>query len=172
MTAIGCYKCSSTNNDSSCIDPFNPGLSPHNFYEPDCKSGIPGRYGLFPARFCLKVSGYIGKLSSKMTFIFFYDAINQFYLINISNTYLAGTRDQIVIRTCTVSKLLDSDSSHSSFTLQLDENTNVQVLSGLIASCKDDGCNHAASLLKRSASKFTSLCIFAIFTFLINYFRW
>ena len=71
--------------------------------------------GSFPAKYCLKISGY-----------------------------KAGTREQVVIRTCTVNKLLDSDSFISSFTLKLDnENTSVSVVSGMIASCKDDGCNSA-----------------------------
>lgn len=60
--SIGCYKCSTTNNDTNCIDPFNPGNAPPGtiLYEPDCKSGMHDRVGLFPARYCLKVSGYRG----------------------------------------------------------------------------------------------------------------
>ncbi|RNA36287.1 hypothetical protein BpHYR1_016584, partial [Brachionus plicatilis] len=103
--SIGCYKCTSALNDSTCLDPFNPGLTSKNLYEEECKSGIQDRVGLFPARYCLKVSGY-----------------------------KAGTKEQIVIRTCTVSKLLDSDSSHSSFTLKMEDNTEVRIVSGLIAS--------------------------------------
>ncbi|CAF0796355.1 unnamed protein product [Brachionus calyciflorus] len=114
INCIGCYKCTSTANDTSCLDPFNPGLVSSNLYEEECKTGIQDRVGLFPARYCLKVSGY-----------------------------KAGTNEQIVIRTCTVNKLLDSDSSHSSFTLKLEDNQEVKVVSGLIASCKDDGCNKA-----------------------------
>ena len=52
-----------------------------------------------------------------------------------------------MIRTCTVNKLLDSDSFISSFTLKLDGNNDVHVVSGLIASCKDDGCNSARSFV-------------------------
>ena len=137
VQAIGCYKCSSTNNDSTCIDPFNPGHSPTSFYEQDCKSGIPGRTGLFPARFCLKVSGTIAK-----------------------------TNEQIVIRTCTVSKLLDSDSSHSSFTLKLDDNTEVQVMSGLIASCKDDGCNLAQTPLRPKSFIFIYIMFFMVLIYI------
>ncbi len=57
---IGCYKCTTTANDSSCQDPFNPGETLKNLYENDCKSGMEGRTGYFPARYCLKVSGYKG----------------------------------------------------------------------------------------------------------------
>ena len=45
-------------NDTACSDPFNPGLSNLNLYDSECKSGVENRVGLFPARFCLKVSGY------------------------------------------------------------------------------------------------------------------
>ncbi len=62
VQAIGCYKCTTTGNDTACADPFNPGLSTtESLYENDCKSGIEGRTGYFPARYCLKVSGYHGK---------------------------------------------------------------------------------------------------------------
>lgn len=33
-------------------------MSPLNLYDSECKSGVENRIGLFPARFCLKVSGY------------------------------------------------------------------------------------------------------------------
>lgn len=78
--------------------------------------------------------------------------------------YQAGTNEQIVIRTCTVTKLLDSDSSHSSFTLKLDDNNEIQVVSGLIASCKDDGCNLASRIFKSLNFKFIFSSLFlAIF---------
>ncbi len=64
VKAIGCYKCATTGNDTTCADPFNPGLSTvESLYETDCKSGIEGRTGYFPARYCLKVSGFHGKFS-------------------------------------------------------------------------------------------------------------
>lgn len=57
-----------------------------------------------------------------------------------------------MIRTCTVSKLLDSDSSHSSFTLRLG-NQDIKIVSGLIASCKEDGCNSAYSIFNNYLSQ-------------------
>ena len=71
VNAIGCYKCSTTNNDESCKDPFNPGATNSSLYEKECETGIDQRIGLFPARYCLKVSGYIGKIISKIIFFEF-----------------------------------------------------------------------------------------------------
>jgi hypothetical protein len=70
-STIGCYKCSTINNDTACIDPFNPGASniTNNYYDPDCRAGIENRIGLFPARYCLKVSGLSGKFSVLFFFI-------------------------------------------------------------------------------------------------------
>lgn len=73
---------------------------------------------------------------------------NIYFLFQITNHLQqqknkAGTGEQIVIRTCTVSKLLDSDSSHSSFTLRSPNGSDLKIVSGLIASCKDDGCNNS-----------------------------
>lgn len=118
------------NNDTACSDPFNPGMSSLNLYDSDCKSGVENRVGLFPARFCLKVSGFKSNIFKFFIIYKFY-----FYLL-----HKEGTNQQVVIRTCTVSKLLDSDSSYSSFTLKLDNLSEpLEVVSGLIASCKDDG---------------------------------
>jgi hypothetical protein len=62
VTSIGCYKCSTmSGNHSACMDPFEPGKSNISFYDSDCYSGQPERVGLFPARFCLKVSGKRGE---------------------------------------------------------------------------------------------------------------
>jgi hypothetical protein len=57
---------------------------------------------------------------------------------------LANSDKQIVIRTCTLTRLLDSDGSHSSFTLKLNEKP-LKIVSGTIESCKDDGCNKSSS---------------------------
>lgn len=64
VSSIGCYKCSTmSGNSSACKDPFEPGKSNISLYDPDCYSGQPDRIGIFPARFCLKVSGTRGKYS-------------------------------------------------------------------------------------------------------------
>lgn len=136
--SIGCYKCTTTGNDTSCGDPFNPGLStPESLYENDCRSGIEGRTGYFPARYCLKVSGYH-----------------------------ADTGEQLVIRTCTVNKLLDSDSFIMSFTLKLDGANDIHVVSGHIASCKDDGCNHGN---RRQSTTLSCLMGLVVISVLMNW---
>ena len=62
ISTIGCYRCSTLNGDIACTDPFNPGESnaTNNYYDDDCRAGIEGRVGLFPAKYCLKVSGTLG----------------------------------------------------------------------------------------------------------------
>jgi hypothetical protein len=60
MEGLGCYKCSSINNDTGCIDPFNPGLTDRDYYQDSCFAGVQNRVGLFPALYCLKVGGIIG----------------------------------------------------------------------------------------------------------------
>ncbi len=69
-------------NDTACSDPFNPGLSSLNLYDSECKSGVENRVGLFPARFCLKVSGYRSKhllLSTTGHFIFLPNTSNYLF---------------------------------------------------------------------------------------------
>ena len=77
----------------------------------------------------------------------------------------AGTNEQVVIRTCTVSKLIDSDGSISSFTIKSEDGTDINVVSGLIASCKEDGCNSAINSQKNLNNRF--FVLISLFT-LIN----
>ncbi|KAK2168331.1 hypothetical protein LSH36_18g11044 [Paralvinella palmiformis] len=52
---IGCFTCHSFNNsDPGCQDPFNPDMS---VYTNKCEQGRNGRIGLFPAHYCIKMSG-------------------------------------------------------------------------------------------------------------------
>ncbi len=85
-------------------------------------------------------------------------------LIIVKNNSIASTGEQVVIRTCTMTKLLETDSSYSSFTLKIDEQTELNIVSGLIASCRDDGCN---SVYLNKANKiviiFSSIILFKIF---------
>lgn len=55
VSAIDCYKCSSLNfSDPFCHDPFHPA---YNNLTTNCGEGRDGRVGLFPARFCTKITG-------------------------------------------------------------------------------------------------------------------
>lgn len=74
-----------------------------------------------------------------------------------------------MIRTCTVNKLLDSDSFIMSFTLKLDGSNDIHVVSGHIASCKDDGCNSATQLTQ--AYIFPS-ALFFLHIFVVGLFDW
>jgi len=78
--------------------------------------------------------------------------------------FIADTGEQLVIRTCTVNKLLDSDSFIMSFTLKLDGDNDIHVVSGHIASCKDDGCNFSSRLVGNRII-LTGLVIFVILNF-------
>ena len=60
-------------------------------------------------------------------------------------------------------KLLESDGSHSSFTLQLSDNSKLHVSSGLIASCKDDGCNSAIRHLMNQKLLVIFIILFVLF---------
>jgi hypothetical protein len=52
---IDCYVCSSKNgSDNGCDDPFHP---QYNSLRVSCRQGMDGRYGLFPARYCIKMKG-------------------------------------------------------------------------------------------------------------------
>lgn len=52
---IDCYVCSSKNgSDTGCDDPFHP---QYNDLRVSCRQGMAGRYGLFPARYCIKMKG-------------------------------------------------------------------------------------------------------------------
>lgn len=56
--AIDCYVCSSKNNSNeACADPFHPQFSNISV---GCRQGMDGRYGLFPARYCIKMKGTSG----------------------------------------------------------------------------------------------------------------
>lgn len=55
VSAIDCYQCSSLNfSDPFCHDPFHPA---YNNLTTNCGEGRDGRVGLFPARFCTKITG-------------------------------------------------------------------------------------------------------------------
>jgi hypothetical protein len=39
INTLGCFKCSTLNNDYACDDPFSPGLSNRSYYDHDCLTG-------------------------------------------------------------------------------------------------------------------------------------
>ncbi|XP_022904434.2 uncharacterized protein [Onthophagus taurus] len=67
VNSIDCFKCISINNDyQPCEDPF------HNNYTTDilespCMGGRKGRDGLFPATFCIKITGTFADNKTTLT---------------------------------------------------------------------------------------------------------
>ena len=60
--AIDCYQCTSKNgSDAYCDDAMAPAFVP---LENDCRVPKPGHIGMFPAVFCVKMTGVSGKNSS------------------------------------------------------------------------------------------------------------
>ncbi len=124
-SSLSCFKCMTTNflNDT-CGDPFNP---IYNRFEPECQATVKGRNGLFPARFCVKISGIIVDIDR---------SLNR-SLIH-KNLYL---------RTCITENIMES-------TRSLDSTGNFRLknfatiygeikMQGTITLCTLDGCNHA-----------------------------
>jgi hypothetical protein len=60
--SIGCFQCQSVNgSDPKCDDPFFNNFVENSVYQPDCKSGMKGRDGLYPASDCVKIKGNYGR---------------------------------------------------------------------------------------------------------------
>ena len=124
-TSLSCFKCMTTDflNDT-CSDLFNP---IYNRFEPECQATIKGRDGLFPARFCVKISGIIVDVDR---------GLNR-SLIH-KNLYL---------RTCITENIMESTRSLDStgnFRLRNFANIPGEIkIQGTIALCTFDGCNHA-----------------------------
>ena len=58
-SAIDCYQCTSKNGtDKHCEDAMAPAFVP---LESNCKVPKPGHIGMFPAVFCVKMTGVSGK---------------------------------------------------------------------------------------------------------------
>ncbi|OQV23225.1 hypothetical protein BV898_02956 [Hypsibius exemplaris] len=69
VAGVGCYVCNSMNgSDATCGDPYNPS---NGTYVDDCMDGKPGYEGLFPTRYCIKMSGYRWS-TDLMEFIYLY----------------------------------------------------------------------------------------------------
>lgn len=87
------------------------------------------------------------------------------------NQIQVGTNQNLVIRTCTVHKLLEADGATSSFTLQIDDTQQVAVANAYIGSCNTDACNRADN---RSPNHHLPLLfsilflLFFLFVFILN----
>ena len=124
-SSLSCFKCMTTDfvNDT-CSDLFNP---IYNRFEPECQATIKGRDGLFPARFCVKISGIIVDLDQDLNRSLIH-----------KNLYL---------RTCITENIMESTRSLEStgnFRLRNFVNIPGEIkIQGTISLCTLDGCNNA-----------------------------
>jgi len=147
------------------VDPFSPGInSPkgNGYYEHDCKSAIDERIGLFPARFCLKISGIKGKFNA--LFLFLNKDLNVMFFFLL---FPEGTREQVVIRTCTVTKLYEQEEGGGAlygFSIEQADGSRLRIVSGFISSCRYDGCNRGNSLsFQFNSFNLIAFCFISIF---------
>ncbi len=145
VSSLSCFKCMTTNilNDT-CSDPFSP---IYNRFEPECQATIKGRNGLFPARFCVKISGIIVDIDQDLNRSLIH-----------KNLYL---------RTCITENIMESTRSLDStgnFRLRNFANIHGEIkMQGTITLCTLDGCN-----LAHISTNHIFTMIFSFF-FLITY---
>ena len=112
----------------TCSDPFNP---IDNRFEPECQATIKDKNGVFPARFCAKISGVIVDMDR-----------------NLNRSLL---HKRLYLRTCITDNIMDSTrSSDSTGNFRLKNFAGIPGgirMQGTINVCSIDGCNQA-NLLK------------------------
>ncbi len=124
-SSLSCFKCMTTNilNDT-CSDPFNP---IYNRFEPECQATIKGKNGLFPARFCAKISGIIVDIDQ-----------------NLNRSLI---HKNLYLRTCITENIMESTRSLDStghFRLKNFATIDGEIkMQGTITLCTTDGCNQA-----------------------------
>jgi hypothetical protein len=125
ICSLSCFKCMTTDflNDT-CKDPFNP---IDNRLEIECQATIKGKNGLFPARFCAKISGVIVDMDR-----------------NVNRSLL---HKHLYLRTCITENIMDSTrSSDSTGNFRLKNFAGILGgirMQGTITLCTLDGCNQA-----------------------------
>ncbi len=125
ISSLSCFKCMTTNilNDT-CSDPFSP---IYNRFEPECQATIKGRNGLFPARFCAKISGIIVDIDQ-----------------NLNRSLI---HKNLYLRTCITENIMESTRSLDStgnFRLKNFASIHGEIkMQGTITLCTLDGCNQA-----------------------------
>lgn len=141
---LSCFKCMTTNFDNdTCSDPFNPVDNP---LEPECFAAVYKRNGLFPARFCVKISGIVVDVDR-----------------NVSRSLL---HKRLYLRTCITDNIMDSTrSSDSTGNFRLKNFNQIEGvrMQGTITLCSSDGCNQANSLTMKSMKIFLLLSLCASF---------
>ncbi len=119
---LSCFKCMTTDfENDTCSDPFNP---IDNRLEHECLATSNGRNGVFPARFCVKISGIIVDVDR-----------------NVNRSLL---HKSIFLRTCIIDNIMDSTRSSDStgnFRLKNFNHIKGVRMQGTITVCLHDGCN-------------------------------
>ena len=125
ISSLSCFKCITTNflNDT-CNDPFNP---IYNRYEIECQATVKDRKGLFPSRFCVKISGIVVDTDK-----------------NLNRSLI---HKHLYLRTCITENIMESTRSlDSTGHFRLKNFATIQgeiKLQGTISLCTTDGCNNA-----------------------------
>lgn len=125
ISSLSCFKCMTTNiHNDTCSDPFSP---IYNRFEPECQATIKGRDGLFPARFCVKISGIIVDIDH-----------------NLNRSLI---HKHLYLRTCITENIMESTRSLDStgnFRLRNFASIYGEIkMQGTITLCTLDGCNLA-----------------------------
>ncbi|CAF1162451.1 unnamed protein product [Adineta steineri] len=129
--------------NDTCSDPFNP---IDNHLEAECLATSNGRNGLFPARFCVKISGVIVDVDR-----------------HVNRSLLTKS---LFLRTCIIDNIMDSTRSSDStgnFRLKNFNQIKGVRMQGTITVCSHDGCNQA------NLFKINSIIILFSLLFLIVY---
>ncbi|CAF2137471.1 unnamed protein product [Rotaria magnacalcarata] len=116
--------------NDTCSDPFNP---IDNRLENECLATSKGKNGLFPARFCVKISGTIVDVDR-----------------NVNRSLL---HKSLYLRTCIIDNIMDSTRSSDStgnFRLKNFNQIKGVRMQGTITLCSHDGCNQANLLTTNS----------------------
>jgi len=124
-STLSCFKCMTTDfHNDTCSDPFNP---IYNRYEQECQATIKDKNGLFPARFCVKISGIIVDIDQ-----------------NLNRSLI---HKNLFLRTCITENIMESTRSLDStgnFRLKNFANIPGEIkMQGTITLCTLDGCNQA-----------------------------
>lgn len=143
ISSLSCFKCMTNNfvNDT-CSDPFNP---IDNHLESECLATSFGRNGLFPARFCVKISGIVVDVDRHV------------------NRSLINKR--LYLRTCIIDNIMESTRSTDStgnFRLKNFNQIKGVRMQGTITLCSMDGCNQGTLLLL--SNSWTILFVLHLFT--------
>ena len=147
MQCLSCFKCMTTDyHNDTCRDPFNP---IDNHFEAECQATIKGKNGLFPARFCAKISGVIVDTDK-----------------HLNRSLL---RKHLYLRTCITENIMDSTRSPDStgnFRLKNFANIRGSVrLQGTITLCTLDGCNSAQTVTRHPM--ITTVCYICLLHYII-----